>query len=69
MRSRLEWLSDEARSYGWKLITRHHAMEVTYMLDDEHSEMYFNTLDEVERKMRSLCLARNLPPLRECRTP
>ena len=69
MRSRLEWLSEEARSYGWNIVARYHATEVTYVLEDEHGEMEFNTVDGVEQKIRSLCLSRNLPPLRERKTP
>ena len=62
MTNRLRWLSDEADGHGWKLLARHHDAKITYVLVDEHGEMDFNTLDEVEQKMRG-CRARNLPPL------
>jgi hypothetical protein len=65
VKSRLRWLSDEAHSHGWKLLARHHAAEVTYVLVDEHGEMDFKTLDEVEQQMHNLCLVRKLAPLRE----
>jgi hypothetical protein len=66
MIDRLNWLSSEAQKHGWELLARYRAGRVTYVLvDDQHGEMDCNTLDGVERKMRALCEARNLPLLRE----
>jgi hypothetical protein len=64
--SRLGWLSDEAQIRGWQLLGRHRANEgFSYVLKDEHSEMYFKTLEELEQKMRNLCQARGLEPMAE----
>jgi hypothetical protein len=51
MTNRLRWLSDEADGHGWKLLARHHDAKITYVLVDEHGEMEFNTVDEVEQKI------------------
>jgi hypothetical protein len=59
------WLSDEAHSHGWTLLSRHRDARITYVLVDEHGEMEFDTLDEVEQEMRTMCRIRKLPPLRD----
>jgi len=32
---------------------------------EEHGETEFDTLDEVEQEMRSMCRIRKLPPMRD----
>jgi hypothetical protein len=65
MTNRLMWLSDEAHSHGWTLLARYRDAKITYVLAVEHGEMEFDTLDEVEQEMRSVCRIRKLPPLRD----
>ena len=65
MTNRLMWLSDEAYGHGWTLLARYHDARITYVLVGEHGEMEFDTLDEVEQEMRSMCRIRKLPPLRD----
>jgi hypothetical protein len=50
MTNRLVWLSDEAHSHGWTLLARHRDARITYVLVDEHGEMEFDTLGEVEQE-------------------
>jgi len=63
--NRLMWLSDEAYSHGWTLLARYRDARITYVLADEHGETEFDTLDEVEQEMRSMCRIRKLPPMRD----
>ena len=65
MTNRLMWLSDEAHGYGWTLLARHRDARITYVLADERGETEFDTLDEVEQEMRSMCRIRKLPPMRD----
>jgi hypothetical protein len=64
MCERLRWVSHEALRRGWQLLGRHRsAAGFSYVLKDEHSEMEFKTLAEVEQAMRNLCRDRGLEPL------
>jgi hypothetical protein len=65
MTNPLVWLSDEAHSHWWTLLSRHRDARITYVLVDEHGEMEFDTRGEVEQEMRSMCRIRKLPPLRD----
>ena len=65
MTNRLMWLSDEAYGHRWTLLARHREARITYVLVDEHGEAEFDTLDEVEQEMRSMCRISKLPPLRD----
>ena len=56
--NRLMWLSDEAYGHGWTLLARYRDTRITYVLVDEHGETEFDTLDEVEREMGSMCRIR-----------
>ena len=47
---------------GWLLLARHRAGRITYVLKDEHGEMDFNTIDEVQAAMRKMQKVRKLPP-------
>ena len=64
MTNPLVWLSDEAHSHGWTLLSRHRDARITYVLVDEHGEMEFDTLNDVEQEMRNMCRIHRLPPLR-----
>jgi hypothetical protein len=63
MCERLRWVSHEVLSRGWQLLGRHRAAGFSYVLKDEHGEMEFKTLEEVEQAMRNLCRDRGLEPL------
>jgi hypothetical protein len=45
------------------LLGRYRAAGFSYVLKDEHGEMEFKTLAEVEQAMRNLCRVRGLEPL------